>query len=229
MPHRCPALLAECGPAPTRTSLCSVAARPRALCSLRLCRRRYAARSVKQWCLAPAFGCDARRALRRVVALDRASLRCDSSTCDAAALSTHRPSCSCPVCSSRHRSRLRTGEERRLFGVSSVRGTADGPRALAAPVILVAVSRLFRDVNGGPLCPHGSVVCIGAFDGLHLGHQALVGRARARARELGCASAVLSFEPLPREFFARGAAPARLLLPAARIQDRKSTRLHSRH
>jgi len=31
--------------------------------------RRYAARSVKQWCLAPAFGCDARRALRRVVAL----------------------------------------------------------------------------------------------------------------------------------------------------------------
>jgi len=31
--------------------------------------RRYAARSVKQGCLAPAFGCDARRALRRVVAL----------------------------------------------------------------------------------------------------------------------------------------------------------------
>jgi len=67
------------------------------------------------------------------------------------------------------------------------------------------------------LCPHGSVVCIGAFDGLHLGHQALVGRACTRARELGCASAVLSFEPLPREFFAHGAAPARLLLPAARI------------
>src|SRR3546814_18851914 len=39
---------------------------------------RYAARSVKQWCLAPAFGCDARRALRRVVALERASMRCDS-------------------------------------------------------------------------------------------------------------------------------------------------------
>ena len=68
------------------------------------------------------------------------------------------------------------------------------------------------------MCPHGSVVCIGAFDGLHLGHQALVGRACARARELGCASAVLSFEPLPREFFAHGAAPARLLLPAARIR-----------
>src|SRR3546814_2560019 len=31
--------------------------------------------ALKQWCLAPAFGCDARRALRRVVALDRASMR----------------------------------------------------------------------------------------------------------------------------------------------------------
>lgn len=62
------------------------------------------------------------------------------------------------------------------------------------------------------------MVCIGAFDGLHLGHQALVGRAHSRARELGCASAVLSFEPLPREFFAHAAAPARLLLPAARIR-----------
>ncbi|HEX2596657.1 MAG TPA: bifunctional riboflavin kinase/FAD synthetase, partial [Luteimonas sp.] len=36
------------------------------------------------------------------------------------------------------------------------------------------MSRLFRDVEGGPLCPQGSVVCIGAFDGLHLGHRALV-------------------------------------------------------
>jgi len=70
----CPALLSECGPAPTRAStptpasMPSVAARPRSLCSLRPLRR-YAARSVKQWCLAPAFGCDARRALRRVIAL----------------------------------------------------------------------------------------------------------------------------------------------------------------
>ena len=45
------------------------------------------------------------------------------------------------------------------------------------------MSRLFRDVDGGPLCPQGSVVCIGAFDGLHLGHRALVRRAVARARE----------------------------------------------
>ena len=44
------------------------------------------------------------------------------------------------------------------------------------------MSRLFRDVEGGPRCPHGSVVCIGAFDGLHLGHRALVQHAATRAR-----------------------------------------------
>jgi riboflavin kinase/FMN adenylyltransferase len=80
------------------------------------------------------------------------------------------------------------------------------------------MSRLFRDVEGGPRCPHGSVVCIGAFDGLHLGHQALVRRTLSRARELGVPAVALSFEPLPREFFAPGSPPPRLLLPRARFE-----------
>lgn len=80
------------------------------------------------------------------------------------------------------------------------------------------MSRLFRDVEGGPRCPHGSVVCIGAFDGLHLGHQALVRHTLARARSLGLPSVALSFEPLPREFFAPAAPPPRLLLPRAKAQ-----------
>ena len=75
------------------------------------------------------------------------------------------------------------------------------------------MSRLFRDVEGGPRCPHGSVVCIGAFDGLHLGHQALVRHALARARALDVPCVVLSFEPLPREFFAPDDPPPRLMLP----------------
>ncbi|HSD17932.1 MAG TPA: bifunctional riboflavin kinase/FAD synthetase [Thermomonas sp.] len=82
---------------------------------------------------------------------------------------------------------------------------------------------LFRDANTaserlGPLRPQGSVVCIGAFDGLHLGHQALVGRATARARELGVPAVALSFEPLPREFFAKDATPPRLMLPRAKLE-----------
>jgi riboflavin kinase/FMN adenylyltransferase len=80
------------------------------------------------------------------------------------------------------------------------------------------MSKLFRDVEGKALCPQGSVVCIGAFDGLHRGHQALVGHAIARARELGLPAVALSFEPLPREFFARGELPARLLLPRAKFE-----------
>lgn len=80
------------------------------------------------------------------------------------------------------------------------------------------MSRLFRDVEGACLAPAGSVVCIGAFDGLHLGHRALVGHAVASARASGLAAAALSFEPLPREFFARENKPPRLLLPRAKFE-----------
>jgi riboflavin kinase/FMN adenylyltransferase len=79
------------------------------------------------------------------------------------------------------------------------------------------MSRLFRDVEGGTLFPQGSVVCIGAFDGLHLGHRALVRHALARARALGVPAVALSFEPLPREFFAREGKPPRLQLPRAKL------------
>ena len=43
---------------------------------------------------------------------------------------------------------------------------------------------------------------IGNFDGVHLGHQALLGTVVARARALGLPASVLTFDPHPREFFA---------------------------
>ncbi|CAN7688807.1 bifunctional riboflavin kinase/FAD synthetase [Duganella sp. Dugasp56] len=46
---------------------------------------------------------------------------------------------------------------------------------------------------------------IGNFDGVHLGHQALLGRVRAAATGLGLEAAVMTFEPHPREFFAHKA------------------------
>lgn len=79
------------------------------------------------------------------------------------------------------------------------------------------MNRLFRDAEGRVLTPQGSVACIGAFDGLHLGHRALVGRAVARARELGVPAAALGFEPLPRELFATAIKPPRLMLPHAKL------------
>jgi riboflavin kinase/FMN adenylyltransferase len=80
------------------------------------------------------------------------------------------------------------------------------------------MTRVFRDVEGESPCPRGSVVSIGAFDGLHLGHRALVGHAVARARACGLAAVALSFEPLPREFFSSGSKPPRLLLPRAKVE-----------
>jgi len=82
----------------------------------------------------------------------------------------------------------------------------------------LAMSKLFRDVEGKSPCPQGSVVCIGAFDGLHVGHRALVGHVQRRARALGVAAVALSFEPLPREFFGGERAPPRLLLPRAKFE-----------
>jgi riboflavin kinase/FMN adenylyltransferase len=56
--------------------------------------------------------------------------------------------------------------------------------------------------------PHA--VTIGNFDGLHLGHQAMLTRLQDVARARGLPTCVLSFEPHPREFFAPDQAPARL-------------------
>jgi riboflavin kinase / FMN adenylyltransferase len=51
---------------------------------------------------------------------------------------------------------------------------------------------------------------IGNFDGVHRGHQAMLSRLSEAAEDLALASAVLTFEPHPREFFAPESAPARL-------------------
>ncbi|MDQ7996166.1 MAG: bifunctional riboflavin kinase/FAD synthetase [Luteibacter sp.] len=67
--------------------------------------------------------------------------------------------------------------------------------------------RLHRDVDGPCLAPQGSVVAIGAFDGLHLGHQAILAEVRTRAEAKGLTPAVISFEPLPRAFFSKEPVP----------------------
>ncbi|ANI13364.1 bifunctional riboflavin kinase/FAD synthetase [Pseudomonas citronellolis] len=56
----------------------------------------------------------------------------------------------------------------------------------------------------------GCVATIGNFDGVHLGHQAILARLRERSQELGVPSCVVIFEPQPREYFAPDAAPVRL-------------------
>jgi len=68
--------------------------------------------------------------------------------------------------------------------------------------------RVFRG-HSRPV-PSPVVLAIGNFDGVHLGHAALVRQLADAAARLQLAPTVLSFEPHPREFFSPDSAPARL-------------------
>lgn len=68
-------------------------------------------------------------------------------------------------------------------------------------------------LDGGSAVPaslRGGVVALGNFDGFHLGHQAVVGRAIARARAEGRPALVATFDPHPVRFFRPDAPPFRL-------------------
>jgi riboflavin kinase / FMN adenylyltransferase len=65
------------------------------------------------------------------------------------------------------------------------------------------------------LAKGGTALTIGNFDGVHRGHQAMLALLRSEARHRGVPACVLTFEPHPRDFFARRAgkpelAPARI-------------------
>ena len=57
----------------------------------------------------------------------------------------------------------------------------------------------------------GSVVTIGAYDGIHLGHEQLLERVKHIAEDKGLTAVVMSFEPTPKEFFGGVRPPARLM------------------
>lgn len=61
--------------------------------------------------------------------------------------------------------------------------------------------KIFRHYGDVPDSCRGAAVAIGNFDGVHLGHQALIARARALADKLKAPLGVLAFEPHPQEFF----------------------------
>jgi riboflavin kinase/FMN adenylyltransferase len=77
--------------------------------------------------------------------------------------------------------------------------------------------------RGGARDAAGCAVTIGNFDGVHRGHQAMLALLISEARHRGLPSCVLSFEPHPRDYFARlaghpEAAPARI----ATLRDKLS-------
>jgi len=68
--------------------------------------------------------------------------------------------------------------------------------------------RVFRGIPARADTP--IALTIGNFDGVHLGHRAMIARLSEAARSRGLPVAVMTFEPQPQEFFAPDKAPARL-------------------
>ncbi len=67
------------------------------------------------------------------------------------------------------------------------------------------IYRHFHQADGRPLA-----LAIGNFDGMHLGHQAMMAKLAEVAQTRGLKPAVMTFEPHPREYFSPADAPARL-------------------
>src|SRR6266850_1756380 len=70
---------------------------------------------------------------------------------------------------------------------------------------------IIRHIESHPLAIPRPILMLGNFDGIHLGHQALLSRAARDAKELGGRSVVLTFEPHPLKVLAPARAP-RLIL-----------------
>ncbi len=70
--------------------------------------------------------------------------------------------------------------------------------------------KLIRGLYNIPPNLKGSVVSIGNFDGIHLGHQQVIRQLTEKATELELPSIVVTFEPQPPEYFSEETAPSRL-------------------
>ena len=71
--------------------------------------------------------------------------------------------------------------------------------------------KLYRDLDSLKRAGETArAVTVGAYDGLHLGHQEILRQLAERGRSAGLSTLVMSFEPMPKEFFSPENPPARL-------------------
>ena len=83
--------------------------------------------------------------------------------------------------------------------------------------------RIIRHPGSGAAYERGAVLAMGNFDGLHKGHAALIAEAAKLARARAAPTAVLTFEPHPRNIFLPGCEPFRLT--PFRVKEREIARL----
>ena len=79
------------------------------------------------------------------------------------------------------------------------------------PLVNGSFMELIRGLHNLRPSHHGCVATIGNFDGVHLGHRAIIEQVKRKASELSLPALVMLFEPQPREFFTPDRAPARLM------------------
>jgi len=72
------------------------------------------------------------------------------------------------------------------------------------------MKKIIRGLYNLPINPPACVATIGNFDGIHLGHQAVLNQLAMKGEMLSLPSIVISFEPQAHEFFSSDTAPARL-------------------
>lgn len=78
--------------------------------------------------------------------------------------------------------------------------------------------QIFRHIGDPGLKLESSVVTLGNFDGIHLGHQALIGGAVTESKRIGIPAVVLTFEPHPLKVLAPERAPRMLLSHKDKMQ-----------
>ncbi len=77
---------------------------------------------------------------------------------------------------------------------------------------------IIRDTTPLAAIHKGAVVALGNFDGVHLGHRAVIASAIEMARKIGCPALAVTFEPHPRSFFSPGAPHFRLTDETAKLR-----------
>src|SRR5437763_5241159 len=77
---------------------------------------------------------------------------------------------------------------------------------------------VIRDITPVSAIPRGAVVAMGNFDGVHLGHRAVIAAALEMGRTHGRPALALTFEPHPRSFFSPNPPPCRLPARAAKLR-----------
>src|SRR6266478_8498863 len=77
---------------------------------------------------------------------------------------------------------------------------------------------VIRDTTPAAAIPKGAVVAMGNFDGVHLGHRAVIAAALEMGRAHGRPALALTFEPHPRRFFSPNTPQFRLTDEAAKLR-----------